>query len=386
MLLTFNDEGADRFRAGLRDWLSDAVPAEWLAYSTGQVHLPDSGITEMRRRWDRTVFAGGYAGLAWPGAFGGKEVGPIEELIFFEECARAHAPEGLGTIGRQMVGPLLIEFGSDAQRARYLQRILTGDEYWCQGYSEPTAGSDLSAMKTMAIRDGDTYLVSGTKIWTSGAQYSDKCMLLARTSTELPRGHNISIFLLDMRQPGVSIAPIKTALGRADFNEVTFANAVVSAEDRVGEESEGWQLVLRSLVHERGTQGGVKHYVEICRHWDMLASCCARDGQMAGLEPLRIRKELVLWHAMRATEMLAQGRDAYPELVVYKLFWSGVKQEVASKGLETACAKHQSFWWSAYISTLPATIAGGTNDIQRNTIARRVVARQPTQTAGLVAQ
>lgn len=176
------------------------MPADW---RDDELRLTEDEQVELRGTWDRKLFEDGYAGLSWPVRYGGAGAGIVQETIFHEEMARAHAPEGLGRIGRVMAGPMIIASGTDAQRARFLPRILDGSEIWCLGFSEPHAGSDLTAITTTATRDGDRLVVRGRKTWTSHAHLSDRCVLLARTSIDRPRRENISIFLLNMRKEGI---------------------------------------------------------------------------------------------------------------------------------------------------------------------------------------
>jgi len=192
-MLTSFDEKAMDFRHAVRDWLATAIPDEWRSFG-GHMQSPEA--LRMRRDWDRRLYDGGYAGLTWPVEYGGRGLGVVEEAIFYEECALAAAPEGLGRIGRGLAGPIMMAFGSEEQRARYLQPILAGDEIWCEGLSEPEAGSDLASLRTTARPGQDGYRVSGSKIWTSYAHYAQYCLLLARTSDSAPRHHNLGLFIV----------------------------------------------------------------------------------------------------------------------------------------------------------------------------------------------
>ncbi len=368
---SFADAKAEAFRQGVRDWLARSLPADWRA---DELHFSEDDQVELRRSWDRTLFEAGYAGLSWPVRFGGAGVGPVIETIFLEEVARAHAPEGLGRIGRVMAGPMIMASGTDAQRARFLPRMLDGSEIWCLGFSEPHAGSDLAAITTTATRDGERYLVRGRKIWTSYAHLADRCVLLARSSTDRPRHENISILLLNMRQPGVQVTPIITAAGDHHFNEVTFDGAVAIEDERLGQEHEGWAVFRNALQFERGGAVALNQYIEMCRECDLLQSCCVARSHGPGAaeraQSFNDRVELIRWHIMRMIELEENDRAARPAQLVLKLYWTELWQELTQFGAEISCARHRSFWRYQYLQARASTIYGGTSEIQRNTIAR----------------
>ncbi len=370
--VTFDDTAAKTFRRELRDWLSGtAMP------SLGAVdvrHGSDANVS-IGRRWDELVYEAGYAGLSWPEEHGGRDLGVVEEVIFYEECARAGAPDGFARVTQNMLGRLLIEFGTPGQRSKYLPSMLDGSRQWCQGSSEPNAGSDLAAVATTADRDGDEYVVNGRKTWTSWAHLADYCWLLAKTDRAGRQHHNLSLLLLDMRQPGVTVTPIRQISGAAGFNEVAFTDAHVDADDRVGAENDGWALIRWTLAHERGVYQSMRRYLEIS-HYLQQAEACDQDlGGQRAAEVMRLRAglDLVWWHVVRCVEETALGREARAAESVLKLYWSELWQKIAHFGLDLRCEEHQDYWHEVYLWSRSATIWAGTSEIQRNIISERVL-------------
>src|SRR5437879_3393722 len=259
-------DAEQQFRAELRSWLESALPAlppkpamdDWLgrrAYDT---------------RWQRMLFEAGYAGLNWPTELGGRGASPTEHLVFLEETERAHAPYvGVNFVGLLHAGPTLIAEATPEQQSRYLPPILRGDEVWCQGFSEPGAGSDLASLRTRAVRDGDDYVVSGQKIWTSHAEVADFCELLVRTDPEAPKHRGISWLVLPIDSPGVEVRPLRTIYGSSEFSEVFLDEVRVPVANRVGAENDGWRVAMVTFSFERGT-ALVSEMVEARRQLDEL--------------------------------------------------------------------------------------------------------------------
>src|SRR5215212_11771127 len=216
------------FRDEFRGWLKANVPP-----------TRDGELVAFLRRWQRTLFEGGWAGIAWPKKYGGRGATLMEQAIFQEELALADAPHLIGTIGLSLVGPTIIAMGTAEQKSRYLSRILSGEEIWCQGFSEPNAGSDLAALGAKAVRDGDDFVVNGQKIWTSYAHIADWCLLLVRTDFEAPKHKGITCLLVDMHSPGISVRPLRMMSGDAGFNEVFFENVRVPPSQVLGKVNEG---------------------------------------------------------------------------------------------------------------------------------------------------
>ncbi|SCL20181.1 hypothetical protein GA0074692_0801 [Micromonospora pallida] len=367
---SFSEPRAEAFRREIRSWLEATIPDRW-RYE--RERLTSEEARQFQQQWDHLLHKGGYAGLAWPSENGGRGLGPIEELIYYQESARANAPDGFGRIGRVLAGPTIIACGTPEQQATYLPRILDGSEIWCQGFSEPGAGSDLAAVSTTAKWVEGGYLVNGQKIWTSFAQYSRRCLMLARSS-DGPRHHNLTFLLLDMQQPGVDVRPIKQISGDEEFSEVFFTDVFVPDADRVGQEGEGWQVAMTVLTNERGTTEAGTRLVEITAQVDTLTSCCANcDEHRARAVHLRERNDLLRWHVLRATEEKASGEDWFRSGSTLKVIWSELLQACGRLGVESGCARHRDYWRHHYLNARAASIYSGTNEIQRNIITDRVL-------------
>jgi alkylation response protein AidB-like acyl-CoA dehydrogenase len=370
MLKSFSDAACEQWRAEVRTWLASVVPSNW---DKAAERRGDPAVSELRRQWDKTLFDAGYAGLSWPKEYGGRGLGPIEEAIFAEECARAHAPQGLAQIGRSLVGPTLIQRGTPDQIRRFLPGILSGTEIWCQGYSEPNAGSDLAALVTSAERDGDVYRINGRKIWTSFAHYADWCLMLARSSREAPRHRNISMLMVNMHQPGLSFVPIRQITGESEFNETIWTGALARVEDRVGEENDGWNVAMSSLTVERGPESMLRRYVDMLAGIDLLSTCCGRPGQRETIHHLDRDASVLRWHIFRAIETRLARENWLPTMAICKVVTTELEQELAGVGVSSRCAEHEEYWRHEYLYSFAGTIAGGSNEIQRNIIAERVL-------------
>ena len=238
------------FRDELREWLAATVPG--LGPPPAIADWP--GRREFDTGWQRRLFEAGYSGIDWPVAYGGRGASPTEQLLFLAECERAHAPYGAANyVGLNHAGPTIMAEGTDEQKARFLPPILRGEQVWCQGFSEPGAGSDLAALRTSAVRDGDDYLVTGQKIWTSHSPVADYCELLVRTDPDAPKHRGISWLAVPLDRAGITIRPMRTIMGSADFAEVFLDNVRVPVANRVGAENDGWRVAMVTLSFERGT-------------------------------------------------------------------------------------------------------------------------------------
>ena len=354
-----------------RQWLSEAVPERWLKERGA---LSEEETIAIRIEWDRQLYRGGYSGLSIPVEFGGKGFGLREEVTFHELAARAHAPEGIGRIGKILTAPTLIAHGSAAQQKRYLPAILSGKEVWCQAFSEPGAGSDLASVSTFARPTEGGYLVSGQKIWTSYAQYADHAILLAKTSQTEPRYRNLSYFLLDMRQPAIKFRTIRQIAGGSHFSEVFFDDAFIAVDDRVGEEGEGWNVAMTTLTSERGGVEAITRYVEMRGDMDILLRCCAKDaGKLAFAQDFDTRLELVRWQVMKALERVDDDKRFFQATCVLKVTWSELWQEIASFSASLNCRSHEEHWRNQYLETRAVSIYSGSSEIQRNVIGDRVL-------------
>ncbi len=347
------------------------------------------------RRWQRELYDGGWCGVHWPREYGGRGVGLVEQIVFQEELARIESPQLVNLLALSMVGPLIIQYGDDAQKRRYLRPILTADEIWCQGYSEPGAGSDLASVTTRAERRGDSYVVSGQKIWTSYAQYADLCILLARTGPQGGRHHGLTLMILPMRQPGVEVRPLRQMNGDSEFNELYLQGAIVPTENVVGAEGAGWDMAVALLMHERATltfqrqlqsRVALNELLRFAREFD------ERGGRCASQDPVlrqRLAQAYIDSEAMRLTALRhltkqLHGAPPGPEGSIEKLFWSEMYQRMLQVALDVAGPHAQlapeddrapmaGRWPHLYLYSRGRTIAAGTSEIQRSIIAQRVL-------------
>ena len=385
--MDLHDSPADAaWRLQLRTWLEREVP----------LHGPPPPASANRERrdydtrWQRKLFEAGYAGLGWPKAFGGAEAPLAQQLIYYEETARANAPYiGANFIGIMHGGPTLIAEGSDAQKAFHLPAILRGEHVWCQGFSEPGAGSDLAALRTRAVREGDHYVVTGHKIWSTRAHIADYCELLVRTDPDAPKHKGISWLILPMDQPGVEVRPIDTLEGESHFCEVFLDGARVPVANRVGAENDGWRVANVTLRFERGTSFA-QHVITLRTQLHRLVAL-ARDRLGRWSDPaLRQRVGLLeanveaLW---RLTQMAVSeaSRTGVPSLVgsAVKLRYSELYQEIGELGMQLLGREALSMEDAAdlplaellhdYLWSIQFTISGGTSQVQRDIIAERIL-------------
>jgi alkylation response protein AidB-like acyl-CoA dehydrogenase len=379
------------FRDELRAWL-EKKRAEGAFGS----HVPrslDETVAD-GRRWQATLYEGGWCGIHWPKEYGGRSAGLLEQIIFQEEMARAGCPQLINLLALSMVGPVLIAHGTEEQKKRYLKPILTAEEIWCQGYSEPGAGSDLAALSTRAVLDGDAYVVNGQKVWTSYAQYAHFCILLARTKPDVPKHKGITMFIMDMRVPGVDVRPLRQMNGDSEFNEVYLEDVRVPRENVVGKEGQGWDMAVALLMHERATltfqrqlqsRVALKDLVRFSKEWDGLG-----DPPMA--DPIQRQRIAQAWidsEAMRLTALRhltrqLRGGHPGPEGSMEKLFWSEMYQRMlmdavammgpyGNLGPGDPLAPENGRWPHLMLYSRGRTIAAGTSEIQRGIIAQRVL-------------
>jgi len=376
----------ERFRAELRAWL-DANPAgpepenldDWVTYG---------------KAWQRKLYEAGWCGIAWPKEYGGRGATLIEQVIFQEETARAKAPLLINLAGLTMGGPVLIAHGTDEQKRRHLRSVLSADEIWCQGFSEPNAGSDLAALKTRAVLEGDDFIVTGQKVWTSFARYADWCMLLVRTDPEAPKHKGITFLLADMHSPGVTVRPLKQINGAEDFNEVFFEDVRVPRANVVGSINGGWEIAITTLMHERATLTFSRQLQSRVALTDLItfARSWSRHGAPSSSDPL-IRQQLaqaiiesaaIKYTAYRSLTKTLRGGVPGPEGSVEKLFWSEMYQRMLENALAvqgpyaqlvkgSAHVPADGEWPDLMLYSRGRTIAAGSSEIQRNIIAERVL-------------
>ncbi len=370
-----------QFRSDLVAWLASNVPDELRGHRGGAARYETDAI----RTWSSTLYDAGYIGLTWPQAYGGGDRPYSYQAIFLEELARAEAPQHLGVIGLGMAGPTIIATGTEAQKARYLQPLLSAREIWCQGFSEPGAGSDLSAVRTSARLEGGCFVVDGQKVWSSFAHIADWCILLTRSDPASERHAGLTYMIVDMRSPGVEVRPLRQLTGEAEFNEIFFTGVEVPVENVLGEVGGGWQVAMTTLLHERGTLGFalvaqlevmVGRLVELAR--DRGATPVQRDAiarEWMELQGLRHT-------AYRSLSVLMKTGIPGPEGSILKQQWSEAAQRVTKLGLELLGtdaqlladnAPYGGYWQHLQLRSRGHTIEAGTSEILRNIIAERVL-------------
>lgn len=293
------------FRAELRDWIEANLPSDWRQRAAP----PGSSRERISRQWSKRLYDAGYAGLNWPKEFGGAQAPPTHQAILFEELAFAGAPPPIGIIGLGLVGPTLIDHGTEEQKDRYLKKILTSEDIWCQGFSEPGAGSDLASLRTKAEDKGDHFLVNGQKVWSSFAHIADYCILLARTDQDAPKRAGITYFLLDMKSKGVETRPLKQMTGDAEFNEIFLTDVEIPRDNVVGSVNDGWRVAMTTLLHERATLGfALSPLLEARMRMVMELANEGSDGNRPIDDPLlrdRLAQEWIDVHALKFTNFRA---------------------------------------------------------------------------------
>jgi alkylation response protein AidB-like acyl-CoA dehydrogenase len=383
-------EADEKFRAELRRWLADAVSA----------HGPTPPVSEWEARraydtsWQRKLFDAGYAGINWPAQYGGRDASLTEQLVYHEETARAAAPYvGVNFVGLLHGGPTVMAEGTPEQKARHLPRILKGEEVWCQGFSEPGAGSDLAALTTRAERDGDDYVVSGHKIWTSFAHAADFCELLVRTDPDSPKHGGITWLILSMDSPGIEIRPLRTLAGEGEFSEVFLDRVRVPVANRVGAENDGWRVTNVTLRFERGT-AFASEMIQLQRFVGTLAQLAARVGHDGGSawDDAGTRREIghisaeldALW-AMVKLSVCQSSDTGVPGIggSAIKLFYSELYQRISDLAMRllgrgALCREDVAdlpigLILNRALQSISLTIAAGTSQIQRNIIAERIL-------------
>ncbi len=382
MNLRFSAED-ERFRTEVRAWLEEHLSGEFAELrGTGGPGDEDSAL-EGRLAWERHLGAAGWTCVGWPRAHGGRGASLTEQVIYHEEYARARAPGRVGHIGETLLGPTLIAFGTPAQKQRFLDPIRLGQEFWCQGYSEPEAGSDLANVQTRAVLDGDEWVITGQKVWTSHAQWSDWCFALCRTHPDAARHRGLSYLLLPMEQPGVEVRPIQQLTGTCEFNEVFFDEARTAQENVLGEVDGGWQVAMATLGFERGVstlgqQFGFRNeleaIIELARSNGKAQDPVFRQriaDAWIGLRVMRL-------NALRTLSAQGDGRLS-PAAMINKLFWATWHQRLGELAMDVVgpeaacCDEGLSPLQRLFLFSRADTIYAGSNQIQRNIIGERAL-------------
>ena len=380
------------FRREFRDWLeanlSDNLRVE---DAQDQRIAPDRAILDQRIAWQKKMHAAGWVGISWPKEYGGRGADFMQQVIFDEEYFRAHAPILPGHSAIGLLGPTLIQLGTEAQKKRHLPAILAGDERWCQGFSEPGAGGDLASLRTRAIDKGEHFVVNGQKVWTSGAHFADWCFLLVRTDPEAPKHKGITYLLVDMKTPGITVRPLVLLNRHRHFNEVFFEDVVVPKENIVGTINEGWKVAITTLMFERGGAGGRDHAAQIARLVELAKQFPNRQEpswdqthvrQM--LAQLTIDAQALKVTRLRGLTRRLRGEPPGPEGSILKLFGSELAQRIADASSTllgpyatiegtTEAVPDAARWAHRVMGARQYSIAGGTSEIQRNIIGERVL-------------
>ena len=375
------DEAA--FRKELRAWISDNLPDGWRESAPTSGRMDES----VSREWSKRLYDAGYAGLTWPKDYGGQDAPYTHQAILLEESARAETPEHIGVIGLGMAGPTIIAHGTDEQKSAHLSKILSGEEVWCQGFSEPGSGSDLASLRTRAEDAGDHYVVTGQKVWSSFAHIADYCILVVRTDPSAAKHKGITYLLVDMHADSVEVRPLVQVTGDPEFNEIFFNDVKVPKTNVVGEANEGWGVAMTTLLHERGTLG----FALTARLEVLVAKLIILAKETGAHDDLLIRDRVAQqWIELQAlkftnyralTTLMRTGVPG-PEGSIAKLHWSESNQRLGKLALEILGHRAQldgddgvwsGYWQYQQLRSRGNTIEAGTSEILRNIIAERVL-------------
>ena len=378
----------EQFRDEVRAWLGENHPGP----------EPEGegldGVVEFRRAWQGRLHEAGWAGISWPSEYGGRGATLIEQAIFSQEMARADAPPPANILGLAMGGPVVIAHGTEEQKRRYLEPILSGEEIWCQGFSEPESGSDLASLKTKAVKDGDEWVVTGQKVWTTFAQYAKWCMLVARTDPDAPKHQGLSYFLLDMEQDAVQVRPLVQITGEGEFNELFIEEARIPDANVVGGVGNGWQVAITTLMNERaglafsavvGIHKALRQLAELTAQTKLNGGTAAEDSHYRQrLAQLYIEAETMRLNAYRGLTKTMQSGTPGPEGSLGKWQWADINQGITElaldiegayaaldRGSEHAVAA--GAWQYGFLRSRANSIEGGTTEILKNIIAERVL-------------
>jgi alkylation response protein AidB-like acyl-CoA dehydrogenase len=362
-----------QFRDDVRAWIEENHP--------GEEPSGDEEAFEFRRAWQGKLHDAGYAGLSWPKEYGGRGATLIEQAIFGEETVRAKAPSPANVLGLVMGGPVVIAHGTDEQKQRYLEPILSAEEIWCQGFSEPDSGSDLASLKTRAVKQNGEWIVTGQKVWTTFAHEAKWCMLVARTDQDAPKHQGLTYFLLDMEQDAVQVRPLRQITGEAEFNELFFEEARIPDENVIGGVGNGWTVAITTLMHERAGIGaasaiGVKialgQLVELAKERGVADDPLIRDR----IAQLQIETEALRLNSWRGLTQIMKTGVPGPEGSLPKWQWSDTNQKLTELAMDIRGEEgpvRDSQWTYRFLRARANSIEGGTTEILRNIIAERVL-------------
>ena len=378
------------FRDEFRVWLEANVPRDWSAWR----ERPLDELFPYLRAWQRRLYEGGWAAVSWPKEYGGRSATLMEQAIFWEEMARVEAPPMANALGLGLIGPTIIGYGTDTQKKRFIPKILSAEEIWCQGFSEPNAGSDLAALQTDARLDGGDYIVNGQKVWTSYGWLGDWCELVVRTDHAAPKHRGLTVLLVDMKSPGVEVRPLRQMTGESEFSEIFFRDVRVPVENVLGKVDDGWNVAVSTLMHERGAYGArliltfkrnIHRLIEVSR-------TTQRNGHTAAQDPIFRQRlaqcfaevEIMRLNQLRAFSRISATGIPGPEGSIQKLFWSELNQRLQQLAQELlgpygqllggdSHAIDKGVWSYGYLRSRGNTIEAGTSEVQRNIIGHFVL-------------
>lgn len=368
----------EEFRTELRDWLSQNLTDELVAARRPAGR--DDAAIEMLRAWSATMADAGWAAVSWPREYGGRGATVLEQLVYTEETTRARAPMPLNVIGLNNIAPAIMQYGTEDQKLTLLPRMMRADDIWCQGMSEPEAGSDLAALRTRAVQDGDAFVVNGQKIWTSLGHRADWCQLYVRTDPDAAKHKGISCLIVDMTLPGIEVRPLVTLNGETDFAEVFFHDVRVPADALLGPLNAGWQVATTTLSHERA--GAARLYAEMQVRLEELVDDIAAADAGALEDPVTLRRLGEIALRIKYLEVLCQrsisatlhGGDAFGSASLAKTVWGEIGQDMAALAFDVLGTRGAGAPWANYrLTSRSLTIAGGTSQINKNITAQRVL-------------
>jgi len=368
------------FRDEVRAWLKANRPA-WADAAEDEDATSEDWL-ERRVAWQRQLHEAGYIGLNWPREYGGRGATLMEQIILSQEMVDERAPQPINVIGLGMGGPVIIAHGTDEQKRRYLSKILSADEIWCQGFSEPNAGSDLSALQTRAVDMGDHYVVTGQKVWTTLAHVASWCLLLTRERQEDNPRHGLTYLIVDMKSPGVDVRPLRQITGEAEFNEVFFNEVRVPREQVLGEPGHGWEVAITTLLHERGTLG-----TALANQASITAGELVDLARRTGRGGERLLRQTIAQHCIEARTLQLTGARAVtqvmktgipgPEGSILKLFYSELNQRMQETAIgllgPAGQVENGGRWQYGFLRSRANTIEAGTSEVLRNILAERVL-------------
>jgi alkylation response protein AidB-like acyl-CoA dehydrogenase len=375
---------AEAFRAEFRAWLDAHLTDDLRTGGVSESLEVDDARLERLRAWNRLLADARYAAIAWPEEWGGRGAGVMEQVVYAEEMHRAHAPGTLNPLGLSNIAPAIIEHGTDEQKRELLPRMLRGDDIWCQGFSEPNAGSDLASLRTSAVRDGDSWIVNGQKTWNTLGNLANWCELLVRTDPNVPKHKGITCLLVDMTLPGVEVRPLTTITGEKEFNEIFFTDVRVPVSSTLGPVNEGWRVAMTTLAYERGTVAKLHlgTRAKIQRLIDVARATSIGDGRTAVDDPVLrerlagvyLEGELLKLISERALSGELHGRPMGPEGSIAKLLWSEAEQHIAEVAADVLGPDALTGSWARdRVYSRALTIAGGTTQVNKNIVAQKIL-------------